>query len=47
MKSMEYLAIDLGAGSGRAMVGALTDEGIQLEENHRFSNTPVQLGDTV
>lgn len=47
MKSMEYLAIDLGAGSGRAMAGTLTDESIRLEEIHRFNNTPAQLGGTM
>jgi rhamnulokinase len=47
MKSMEYLAIDLGAGSGRAMVGSLTNDSIRLEEIHRFNNTPVQVDATI
>ena len=44
---MAYLALDLGAGSGRAIVGTIKDNQIQLEEIHRFNNTPVKLGDTI
>ena len=36
-----YLAIDLGAESGRVMLGALSEEGIALEEIHRFANLPL------
>jgi len=36
-----FLAIDLGAGSGRAMLGTLTDGILSLEEIHRFGNEPV------
>lgn len=39
------LAYDLGAGSGRAIVGRLTDKRIETEELHRFANDPVQVGD--
>ncbi|MCC3371755.1 rhamnulokinase family protein [Cohnella sp. REN36] len=39
------LAYDLGAGSGRALLGRLTDQGIETEELHRFPNDPVQVGD--
>lgn len=39
------LAFDLGATSGRALVGRLTDGGIVVEELHRFPNDPVQAGD--
>jgi rhamnulokinase len=35
-----YLAIDLGAESGRVMLGTLEDGRIRLEELHRFANTP-------
>lgn len=39
------LAIDLGAESGRAILGALTDGKLALEEIHRFPNVPVSLPD--
>jgi rhamnulokinase len=38
------LAYDLGAGSGRALLGRLTDRRIEVEELHRFPNDPVQVG---
>lgn len=44
---MAYLALDLGAGSGRAIVGIIEDGHIHLDEVHRFSNPPVKLGDTL
>lgn len=37
-----YLAFDLGAESGRAMLGRCTGGKLQLEEVHRFANEPVQ-----
>jgi len=40
-----YLALDLGAESGRAITGKLSDEGLTLTETHRFANTPVRLND--
>lgn len=42
-KTMEthYLACDLGAESGRLMLGTLSGERLALREIHRFSNTPV------
>jgi rhamnulokinase len=36
-----YLAIDLGAESGRVMLGSLADGKLSVEEIHRFPNTPV------
>jgi rhamnulokinase len=36
-----YLAIDLGAESGRAIVGTITDGSLTLTETHRFTNKPV------
>ncbi|MEK8126517.1 rhamnulokinase family protein [Paenibacillus filicis] len=39
------LAYDLGASSGRALLGRLTDRSIVTEELHRFPNDPVQVGD--
>jgi rhamnulokinase len=45
MSSMStgYLAIDLGAESGRVIVGILESERIRLEEVHRFLHEPVWL----
>src|SRR5437016_6789619 len=38
-----YLAFDLGAESGRAMLGSLEGGRLTLEELHRFPNTPVTV----
>src|SRR6266436_3075647 len=38
-----FLAIDLGAESGRAMLGTLDGGRLTLEELHRFPNEPVRL----
>ncbi len=42
---MTILAYDLGASSGRALLGRLNDGKIEVEELHRFPNDPVQVGD--
>ncbi|WP_274364357.1 rhamnulokinase [Paenibacillus thermotolerans] len=42
--SESILAYDLGASSGRALLGRLTDRKIEVEELHRFPNDPVQVG---
>lgn len=39
-----YLAIDLGAESGRVIAGKIGGGKLQLEEVHRFANTPLRLG---
>lgn len=39
------LAFDLGAGSGRAIVGRLENGRLTIKEIHRFANDPVQVGD--
>ncbi|HEX6970839.1 MAG TPA: rhamnulokinase family protein, partial [Limnochordia bacterium] len=39
--SGRYLAIDLGAESGRGMIGWVQDGRLHLEEVHRFPNGPV------
>lgn len=44
-ETKNYLAIDLGAESGRTIVGSITDEKLTLSETHRFPNTPVRLND--
>ncbi len=38
-----YLALDLGAESGRGMLGRIAGRKIELTELHRFENTPVRL----
>ncbi len=43
MKSV--IAIDLGASSGRVMVGHLQDNKIELKEQHRFANQQIMIGE--
>ena len=38
-----HVAIDLGAGSGRALVGRVTDAGLAFDEVHRFAYAPRQV----
>lgn len=38
-----YLAFDLGAESGRALLGSLSNGKLAVAELHRFSNTPVRV----
>jgi len=40
-----YLAIDIGAESGRTIVGALDGDQLTLTETHRFANGPVRVPD--
>lgn len=44
MASRKYLAFDLGASSGRGIIGAFDGRKITLEEIHRFENGPVERG---
>ena len=37
-----YLAFDLGASSGRAIIGTLKNGKLSLQEVHRFGNGPVE-----
>ena len=37
-----YISVDVGAESGRVILGGVVDEKILLEEVHRFSNTPIE-----
>jgi rhamnulokinase len=41
--SRRYLALDLGAESGRAILAHFSQHRIELTEIHRFPNTPVRL----
>src|SRR6266567_5481387 len=43
----QYLALDLGAESGRAIAGTLADGLLTIEELHRFPNTMVREGDAL
>lgn len=42
-----YLAIDLGAESGRVMLGSLENGRLTVEEIHRFANVPVRIQGTL
>ena len=39
-----YLAFDLGAGSGRGMLGRVSGAGLELQELHRFHYPPAESG---
>ena len=41
-----YLALDLGAESGRAIAGTFDGERLALREAHRFPNVPVRRGES-
>jgi rhamnulokinase len=41
--TQQYLALDLGAESGRAMLAQLANHRVELTEVHRFPNVPVRL----
>ena len=43
MNPKHYIACDLGAESGRVMVGTLEEGKLQIEEVHRFSNGPARI----
>lgn len=43
----KFLAFDLGAESGRAVVGHLNEGRLSLEVIHRFPNGPVRVGDSL
>ncbi|MFH1824738.1 MAG: rhamnulokinase family protein [Candidatus Firestonebacteria bacterium] len=47
MKEKKYLAFDLGAESGRAVIGFFNGKSLRLEVLHRFKNEPQMLGDTL
>lgn len=43
MTSGNYLAFDLGASSGRAMLGTISDGKLKIKEIHRFENRMVEI----
>ena len=43
----KYIAVDLGAESGRVMIGSVSTEKLMLEEIHRFGNGPIEENDTL
>ena len=43
MNSSNFLAFDLGASSGRAMLGTISDGKLKLTEIHRFENRMVEI----
>ena len=45
IQTRNYLAVDLGAESGRTIVGSLQGRHLSLAETHRFPNGPVRLPD--
>ena len=47
MPNRVYLAIDLGAESGRLVAGLWNGKTLRVEEVHRFANGPVQLADSM
>jgi rhamnulokinase len=47
MPAHHYIACDLGAESGRVMLGTLDAGKITLQEVHRFSNGPVRVNGTL
>lgn len=46
MAEQVYLAVDLGAESGRVMAGLFDGKTVRLEELHRFPNGPVNVAGT-
>ncbi|MBQ6374979.1 MAG: rhamnulokinase [Clostridia bacterium] len=44
MKALTLLGFDFGGSSGRAMLGHLCGDRLEIEELHRFPNDPVMLG---
>jgi rhamnulokinase len=46
-KSLEFIAFDLGAESGRAILGSFDGNRLSLQDIHRFTNLPVLLPDGI
>lgn len=47
MSGSSFAAVDLGAESGRVMLGSLNDNRLALKEIHRFPNGGVRLGESL
>ncbi|HEY2950197.1 MAG TPA: rhamnulokinase family protein [Micromonosporaceae bacterium] len=47
MSALSVAAVDLGASSGRVVVGRVGDGRLDLSEVHRFPNTPVRVAGTL
>jgi rhamnulokinase len=47
VSSLAVAAVDLGASTGRVMVGRVGPDTLDLVEAHRFTNTPVEVGGTL
>ncbi|MBN1491271.1 MAG: rhamnulokinase [Phycisphaerae bacterium] len=47
MANSAFVAIDLGAESGRTILARIDDSRLQLEEVNRFSNGPIRIGDAL
>lgn len=47
MPATHYVAIDLGAESGRTILGRIQNSKLKLEEVNRFGNGPVRIGDSL
>jgi rhamnulokinase len=46
-KSKNYIAVDLGAQSGRVMLGTVEPPAFSIEEIHRFENGPLEQDGTI
>ncbi len=44
MAEQNFLAIDMGASSGRHLIGHFDGQKLRLEEVHRFENGPIDMG---
>ena len=43
MSTAKFIALDYGAGSGRVLLGKISDKSINLEELHRFENPQIKV----
>lgn len=43
----KYIAVDLGAESGRVMLGSVSTDKLALEQVHRFSNGPIEENESL
>ncbi len=46
-KTTNFLAFDLGAESGRAVLGRFDGQQLSLKEKHRFANSPTRIHDSL